>query len=164
MGFESASNRALAGVQKHVTVEQIEHSCALLAARGIKIAGYFQFFSAWEENGRLCWETPEDCRRTVRWALNLGRRNLLHYMYTSVATPRPGTPLWSLALKYDLLRYPLDQPFAYLAEGMKLPGVTRRQVRLTRLYGDYAKTRLAVRNGNLNLPVVFRKARRTLRV
>ena len=164
MGFESASNRALAGVQKHVTVEQIENTCALLAARGIKIAGYFQFFSAWEENGQLCWETPEDCRRTIRWALDLGRRDLLHYMYTSIATPRPGTPLWTLALKHDLLRRPPEEPFAYLAEGMKLPGLTRRQVRLTRLYGNYAKTRLAARNGNLNMPVVFRKARRSLRV
>ena len=164
LGFESASNRTLRGVQKHVTVEQIEHACAVLAARGIKVAGYFQFYSAWEEDGKLCWETPEDCRRTIRWALDLGRRDLLHYMFTSISTPRPGTPLWTLALKYDLLRVPADQPFAYLAEGMKLPGVSAADVRATRRYGQVAKVWLAMRNRNVSLPVLFRKARRTLRV
>ncbi len=164
MGFESASNRTLKGVQKQVTVEQIESSCATLAVRGIKIAGYFQFYSAWEEAGQLCWETTEDSRRTIRWALALGRRGLLHYMYTNVATPRPGTPLWELALKHDLLRAPADQPFPYLVQGMKLPGVTPQEMKATRLYGDIAKIRLAARNGNLNMPVLFRKARRSLRV
>jgi radical SAM superfamily enzyme YgiQ (UPF0313 family) len=164
LGFESASNRTLRGVQKHVTVEQIEHACAILTARGIKVAGYFQFYSAWEEDGKLCWETSEDCRRTIRWALDLGRRDLLHYMFTSIATPRPGTPLWTLALKYNLLRVPADQPFAYLAEGMKLPGVSAADVRATRRYGQFAKIWLAMRNRNVSLPVLFRKARRTLRV
>jgi len=164
MGFESASNRTLKGVQKQVTVEQIESSCALLANRGIKIAGYFQLFSAWEESGQLCWETAEDGRRTVRWALDLGRRNFLHYMYTSISTPRPGTPLWDLALKHNLLKIPAEQPFAYLAEGMNLPGVLPLQVTATRQYANYAKAKLALQNGNVNLPTLFRKARKSFRV
>ena len=164
MGMETASNRVLAGVQKHVTVEKIEHTCAVLSARGIKIAGYFQFFSAWEEEGRLFWETPEDCRRTIDWALDLGNRGLLHYMFTSIATPRPGTPLWQLAVRHGLLRNPPEQPFSYLAEGMNLPGISRAEVRATRLHATFAKTKLAVQNGNVNMPVLFRKARRSLRV
>jgi len=164
MGFESASNRTLAGVQKHVTTEQIEHTCSVLARRGIKIAGYFQFFSAWEEAGELRWETPEDCRRTIAWAWRLGRAGLLHYMYTSVSTPRPGTPLWTLALRHGLLRAPAEQPYAYLEEGMNLPGVSRAQVRRLKGLGDCAKAGLALRNGNVNLPVVLQRARRTFRV
>ncbi len=164
MGFESASNRTLRGVRKQVTVEQIENSCAVLAARGIKIAGYFQFYSAWEEDGALCWETPEDCRRTILWARRLGLRGFLHYMFTSIATPRPGTPLWDLARKYDLLKIPAQEPYSYLEEGMNLPGVSPRQVRATRLHASYEKTRLAARNRNLNWPILFRKARRSLRV
>ena len=72
MGFESASNRVLKGVRKQVTVEQIEATCALLSRGGIKVAGYFQFYSAWEESDRLFWETPQDCRRTIQWAVGLG--------------------------------------------------------------------------------------------
>jgi radical SAM superfamily enzyme YgiQ (UPF0313 family) len=164
MGFESASNRTLKGVQKQVTVEQIEDTCALLSEKGIKIAGYFQFYSAWEESGQLCWETPEDCRRTIHWALDLSRRNRLHYIYTSIATPQPGTPLWDLALKYNLLKLPAEQPLAYLAEGMNLPGISPLQVRTTRFYANYVKGRLALQNGNLNLPILFRKARKSFRV
>src|SRR4030095_14150168 len=100
LGFESASDSALKGVQKQVTTAQIEDTCAVLASRGVKIAGYFQFYSAWEEGDRLRWETPEDCRRTIQWARDLGRSGLLHYISTSVSTPRPGTPLWAMALTY----------------------------------------------------------------
>ena len=162
MGFESASNRVLKGVRKQVTVEQIEASCALLARRGIKVAGYFQFYSAWEESDRLSWETPRDCRRTIQWAVDLRRRGLLHYMFADVATPRPGTPLWDVALKHRLLKIPAEEPFAYLAEGMNLPGVTPFQVTATRLQANYVKTRMAIENGNVNLPVLFSKARKSL--
>ena len=164
MGLESASNRVLNGVQKQVTVEQIEATCALLSRRSIKVAGYFQFYSAWEEAGRLCWETAQDCGRTIQWAVDLEKRGLLHYMFTSFTTPRPGTPLWDVALRHRLLKVPADEPFAYLAEGMNLPGVTPLQVKTTRLHANYAKTRMAIRNGNVNLPVLFRKARKSLRV
>jgi anaerobic magnesium-protoporphyrin IX monomethyl ester cyclase len=161
LGFESASNRVLRGVEKHVTTEQIEHTCGMLASRRIRVTGYFQFYSAWEEDGRLCWETPEDCRETIRWARRLGNRGLLHYMYTSIATPRPGTPLWSLAVRHGLLREP-DRPFGYLAEGMRLPGVRAGHVRATVMRAEYEKARLAARNGQLNLPVIVRRAGRKL--
>ena len=164
MGFESASDRTLQGVQKQITIRQIENACGLLAGRGIKVSGYFQFYSAWEESGRLCWETPEDANRTVRWALDLSRRKLLHYINTSIATPRPGTPLWEVAGKHGLHRVAPDQPYAYLAEGMNLPGVSRRQVKATYLYANYAKPKMAWQNGNVNLPVLFRKARKSFRV
>ena len=85
-------------------------------------------------------------------------------MYTSVSTPRPGTPLWTLALRHDLLRAPAEQPYAYLEEGMNLPGVSRAQVRRLKGLGDCAKAGLALRNGNVNLPVVLQRARRTFRV
>ncbi len=162
MGFESASNRVLKGVQKQVTVEQIEASCALLSHRGIKLAGFFQFYSAWEESDRLSWETPQECRRTIQWAVDLGKRGLLHYMFTDVATPRPGTPLWDVAVRHRLLKIPAEKPFAYLAEGMNLPGVTPFQITATRLHANYVKTRMAIRNGNVNLPVLFSRARTSL--
>ncbi len=164
MGMESASNRTLKGVRKHVTMQQIERCAALLSARGVKIAGYFQFYSAWEEADRLCWETPEDCRRTIEWAMDLGERGLLHYMFTSIATPRPGTPLWDIAARHGLLKVPPDRPFSYLEEGMNLPGVSHAEARVTRLHASAVKVKLATRNGNINFPVLFRKARKSLRV
>lgn len=164
MGIESASDRTLAGVRKQVTVRQIEESCALLASRGIRVAGYLQLFQAWEEEGKLCWETAADARRTLRWAYDQGKRGRLHYVHTSISTPRPGTPLWTLALEHGLLRAPADQPFPYLVEGMNLPGVSRAQVRGAWLRAEWTKARLALRNGNINLPILFWKARKSFRV
>jgi hypothetical protein len=85
-------------------------------------------------------------------------------MYTSIATPRPGTPLWALACKHALTKAPADRPFAYLAEGMNLPGVSDLEVRAARLYANAVKVKLATQNGNVNMPILFRKARRSLRV
>ena len=83
-------------------------------------------------------------------------------MFTDVATPRPGTPLWDVALKHRLFKIPAKEPFAYLAKGMNLPGVTPFQVTATWLQANYVKTRMAIENGNVNLPVLFGKARKSL--
>src|SRR5262249_7202392 len=68
------------------------------------------------------------------------------YIYTSVATPRPRTSLRTLALKHWLWRVPPEEPFSYIAEGMRLPGVSRRQVRATKLHANYEKYRLAAKS------------------
>ena len=88
-------------------------------------------------------------------------------MYTNVATPRPATPLWELARKHDLFRAPAEDPFPYLVEGMKLPGATPGQMKKTRLYAEYTKFGWRPKlepEDSVVLPVLFHKARRSLRV
>jgi anaerobic magnesium-protoporphyrin IX monomethyl ester cyclase len=160
IGIESVSDRTLRGVKKRVTVAQIEETCRILVNHDIKLMGYFQFFLAWEENGVLCWETAEDARRTIKWALDLHGKGLIHYMATAVASPRPATPLFDLAVKHNLFNSPPDDPFPYLTEGLRLPGLTRYSVARTMLWADYAKLRVALASGDLNWPLARETAAR----
>jgi len=163
MGMESASNRTLSGINKQVTVEEIESCCRILAERGIKIMGYFQFFLAWEEDESLHWETEEDAKNTINWALNLHKRGLLHFMGTTISTPRPASPLWDLAHKHDLMKAPPGTPFPYLAEGMKLPGVKSYQVKKTILRAYLAKARIGLRTAGINFRIIPEYAGHALR-
>lgn len=154
IGMESSSDRTLAGLRKRTTTRQIEEACEVLSKHGIRVLGYFQFYSAWEEGGELRWETPRDCRDTIRWALDLSRRGRLHYISTALATPRPGTPLWDLAVARDILKIPADEPFSYLGEGMRLPGISSAQMRATVVQANLAKVRIAVRSGGINAATI----------
>lgn len=163
MGIESASDRTLRGVKKQVSMAEIETSCRILSEHGIKVMGYFQFFLAWEEAGELCWETAADAKRTLRWALDLHKKGLLHYMATAVASPRPATPLYELAVKYGLFNADPGDPFPYLAEGLRLPGLSRYDVARTMARADYAKLRVALSSGDLNWPLARETAARHIR-
>lgn len=150
IGMESASNQTLKGIKKEITVDSIERSCRLISNAGIKVLGYFQFFLAWEEDGRLCWETDKEAARSINWAYELNRKGLLHYMATAVATPRPCTEMWDLAKQHNLFKVPTTTRFSYLTEGMNLPGVTPSQVRWSMLKANWAKIRIGLRSGNVN--------------
>lgn len=163
MGIETVSDRTLRGVKKRVTVAQIEETARILKNHQIRLMGYFQFFLAWEENGALCWESAEDAKRTIRWALDLQKRGLIHYMATAVSSPRPATPLFDLAVKHDLFNTHRDDPFPYLAEGLRLPGLSRFDVARTMVYADYAKLRVALSSGDLNWRVARETAARHVR-
>ena len=162
IGIESASDRTLRGVKKRVTVAEIEETCKILVSHDIKVMGYFQFFLAWEEDGALCWESGADASRTIRWALDLRRRGLIHYMATAVASPRPATPLFDLAAKYRLFNADSADPYPYLSEGLRLPGLSKYEVARTMVWADYAKLRVALSSGDLNWPLAQETARKHL--
>jgi radical SAM superfamily enzyme YgiQ (UPF0313 family) len=163
MGIETVSDRTLRGVKKQVTVAEIEDSCRILKEHGIKVMGYFQFFLAWDEGGVLCWESARDAQKTVRWALALHGQGLIHYMATAVASPRPSTPLFDLAVKHNLFNAEGGDPFPYLAEGLRLPGLSRFDVARTMVWADYAKLRVALASGDLNWPLARETATRHIR-
>lgn len=149
MGMESGSDRTLAGLKKETTTAQIEGSCQLLASRGIRVLGYFQFYSAWEEDGALCWEGAQDAQRTIDWFTDMNRRGILDYVATGIASPRLDTPLWDIATRHGLHRPPADPEFQYLTEGMNLPGVSPGDVRRTMLRSNFEKMKMGVRSGNV---------------
>lgn len=163
MGIETVSDRTLRGVKKQVTVAEIEDSCRILKEHGIKVMGYFQFFLAWDEGGVLCWESAHDARKTIRWALELHQKDLIHYMATAVASPRPSTPLFDLAVKHHLFNTDDRDPHPYLAEGLRLPGLSRFEVAKTMVWADYAKLRVALASGDLNWPLARETAARHIR-
>lgn len=163
MGIESASNRTLQGVQKQVSIEEIETACATLARHGVKVMGYFQFFLAWNEGDQLCWENQTDARKTLQWAAKMYSKGHLHYMGTTISTPRPKTPLWDLAEKHGLLKAEPTDPFPYLLEGMNLPGLKPLEIKRVMLEAYLLKLRIGLGSGHINLGLTPRYAYRVVR-
>lgn len=99
----------------------------------------------------------------MKWALDLHKKGFIHYMATAVASPRPATPLFDLAVKHSLFNTDAADPFPYLAEGLKLPGLSKYDVARTMVRADYAKLRVALASGDLNWPLARETASRHIR-
>lgn len=163
IGIESSSNRVLKGIQKMVTLEQISKTCTLLSKRGIKIQGYFQFFNAWEEDGKLEIESFKEVLNTISWAFQQFHRGQLHYMFTSFSTPIPDTPLWSVATKYNLLKGRKGEKFSYINEGMILPGIAAIEKKMVFILSFMVKAYVGMLSGNVNPKLFLHIARRNLK-
>ncbi|MEW6357793.1 MAG: radical SAM protein [Planctomycetota bacterium] len=149
LGIESGNQRTLNGIQKKVTLEQIENACRIFQAAGIKIFGFLMLFHVWEENGALRWESPRDVDKTLDFAKHLFKNKLIDYMSWQMATPNPGSRLWDIALRHNLLLDPHEFR-SYRTVSMKLPGVTPRHVRRALRRGLFIKNWYALKNGNIN--------------
>ena len=106
IGIESGNQRTIDGLEKRIEIEQVVDACRLFRKFGIKVFGFVMLYHAWEENGELAFETPEDVERTLDLSSDLLRQKLLNYMSWQVATPYPGARLWGTARKFALLLPP----------------------------------------------------------
>lgn len=150
LGIETGNDETLTGVRKHFTLEQVENTCRLLKKYGIKVQGLFMLFNVWTtKDGQLCFEDVEASRRTVQYAERLAKEGLIHFAGWSVATPYPGSELYSIALQHNMIKPELlghwDEWNVTAPIVMKLPGVPEvemiRVLRSARLLG--AKLSLA---------------------
>lgn len=102
LGCESANDRVLAGIQKKVSVRQMEHCLKILKRNGIRTLLFMMAFNLWEEKGRLCWESPAEVWNSLAWAWKQFLLRRISYMTWSIATPMPGAPLYEIAERHGL--------------------------------------------------------------
>ncbi len=102
-GIESTNNRTLKGINKKQTIEQIENSLNIMKRHDIKCFGFFIAFNVWEEGGNLCHETKEDCFRTLDHIKKWTREKKLHSFGWGLATPYPGSQLYEIAVKHNVI-------------------------------------------------------------
>ena len=107
LGCESANDRVLNGIQKKITVRQVEDCTEFLKKHGIKVLLFMMTFNIWEEDGEIQCETPKEVRRSLRfvWSQFLKRR--ISYTTWSTTTPMPGSPLYEIVRRHGL--EPADQ-------------------------------------------------------
>lgn len=105
-GIESVNDRVLKGIKKYNTTQEVLRALKLSKEAGIDNFGFFMGFSIWEENGTLEYETVEEVRKTIRFAVNLRKRDLLDYIQFTITTPYPGSELYKIASKYNLIAEP----------------------------------------------------------
>lgn len=154
LGIESGNDKTLSGIGKHVTLEQIERTCTLLQSRGVEVFGFVMLFHAWEEQGELRWETPDDVKNTLLFCRSLLSRKLIQYMSWQVATPMPGSRLHKLAQQYCLI--PDKDISGVWAHNLLLPGIGQKDVQKMLRLGMIMKNIYLVKNGNINFSHVDR--------
>jgi anaerobic magnesium-protoporphyrin IX monomethyl ester cyclase len=90
-GLESACNRVLASMNKHVTATQMEHALELTRKHGIGIQGNFIFGDIEE--------TAETARETLAWH----EKHREYQIFLTPIYPYPGTQLYCTALQRGLI-------------------------------------------------------------
>ncbi len=102
LGVESANDRVLDGIEKVITVAQVERCLKFLKKHKIRVLLFMMAFQLWEEKGELKFETPREIRRSLRWVWKQFFLRRMHYMTWSIATPMPGAPLQDIVERHGL--------------------------------------------------------------
>lgn len=148
VGIESANDRVLQGIQKQISVSQVESLCTILKKRKIRVFGFFMMGQVWEQNGRLMYETRTEVRNSLRFAWRMARRGLIDYMSWQVATPIPGADLYEVALKHGLIKRS-TKPKNMWEPLMDLDTLNNRDIKRLRLEGMLLQSFLYVRSGRI---------------
>ena len=80
IGLESANDRVLKGIGKNASQADNVRTLELLKKYDIKVYGFLMLYNAWETNGKLEYETPEEVNNTLEFAKNCLRDNLIEYI------------------------------------------------------------------------------------
>jgi hypothetical protein len=149
-GIESASERVLKGIKKKMSREKTEYALRLMKEERIKTFGFFMMYQVWENGaGELEHETQEEVNGTLRYAWQLWRRGLLHYISWAVATPVQGAEMYGIGTRHGLMTtdyYPDEEWRVH----ERLPWVTRKQYARTMRLGRMLHGAMALRNGSIN--------------
>ena len=168
LGIESGNPETLEGVGKLVTLEQIESACRLLNKYDIHVQGLMMLFNVWEENGQLRYEDMAMTEKSLQFASKLVSARLVKYLGWSVATPYPGSELYDIALRHNLIKESLrgnwdawirDDPFV-----LRLPGISVRDMARMKRKGSILRALCMLRSGHFGLKDVGIMAKKGLKV
>jgi len=137
LGIESANQRVLNGMKKHVTVNDIKNACQILKKYKIKVFGFLMMYIVWEEDDKLCIETPKEVDNTLFFLLKLRLRNMVYDISWHFATPYPNTEFYRVAEKYNLLTalHKSGKLKSELTIPLNVPEISTRRKILSRTIG-----------------------------
>ena len=135
IGIETGNLETMKGIRKHITFEQVENACRVLHKYNIRVNGLFMLYNVWGENGELRHETTDMVKNTFRYMDYLVKKGLLDYVGWSITMPYPGSELYQIAVKYNLIKPEYvgnwDKWLIGDSYVMQLPGVDHKaQVRM----------------------------------
>jgi anaerobic magnesium-protoporphyrin IX monomethyl ester cyclase len=123
IGLESANDRVLKGIGKNATQAENIRTLELLKKYHIKVYGFLMLYNAWETNGKLEYETPEEVSNTLEFARKCLRDNFIEYISWSITNPIIGSKLYNIAKKFDIDSYNVK-----IGNCMRLPGISEQQM------------------------------------
>jgi anaerobic magnesium-protoporphyrin IX monomethyl ester cyclase len=123
IGLESANDRVLKGIGKNATQADNLRTLELLKKHKVKVYGFLMLYNAWETNGKLEYETPQEVSNTLEFARKCLSENLIEYISWSITNPLIGSKLHDIAKKYDITSYNVK-----IGNCMRLPGISEQQM------------------------------------
>jgi len=154
-GLESANDRTLKGIQKKQTLQQMNHALSIMTSKGIKCFGLFMAFNVWEEDGELCYEDKEDSLHTLAYAQQLLKSRKIHLFGWSMTTPYPGSKLYDIAIKHNLVPTNILGKWDSFDSGanfiMSLPSVSTKDWLDVLNAGKRLQARLLLTSGTFSL-------------
>jgi radical SAM superfamily enzyme YgiQ (UPF0313 family) len=168
MGIESGNEDVLKGINKHITLQQVEDACRLLKRYNLKIQGLFMLYNVWEENGELRYEDTDMVKKTFKYVSGLVDKHLLDYIGWSITVPYPGSKLYEIATKYNLIKDEYKENWDYWLSKdsyvMQLPGITSAtQIRMKTM-GSILRAKLLLRARDFGLKDIGWMCRKALRI
>lgn len=153
VGIESANQKTLNGICKNIRINEIIKTCKNLKKHGIKVFGYFMGFNVWEDNKKLFFEGLHETENTIKFIRKLLHLKLIDYFSFSFATPYPGSKLYEIANKFNLISDINIENYTSHEPILSLPGISKRE--MLNLKKDavtlQAKTALTGNELNINL-------------
>ena len=159
IGIESANDRVLKGIGKHITVEQVEDATHILSQAGIKVFAFMMLYQIWEEDGSLCYETSEEVDNSIQFMKKLFKQRFIHYMSWQFCTPMPGSRAYDIAKRHNLFNGDPRNVWRDFDEhkvAMKLPGISEKVARWKIKKGIFVKDWFMLRSGHINLSHMWR--------
>ncbi len=164
LGIESANSRTLEGIKKYITLADVENTCKALRKYGIRVRGHFMLYNVWEEDGHLIYEDTLMSRNTLAYASDLFKRKLINYITWSVTTPYPGSELYGIAKRHNLInRRCLGNWDAWLQKElfiMDIPGLSITEMQKVKNAGELLRIRCMLANRDYkikDLPVIIKR-------
>jgi anaerobic magnesium-protoporphyrin IX monomethyl ester cyclase len=159
LGIESANNRVLKGIGKHITVEQVERATGILSATGVKVFAFMMLYQVWEEEGKLCHETDEEVENSIKFMKKLFRKGFINYMSWQFCTPMPGSRLYEIAIKYNLFLGEPQKIWENFDEhdiALRIPGTEKKSMSWKLKKGIILKDWFMIRSGNIDFRHLWR--------
>ncbi len=129
MGIESGNQETLDGVKKFINLQEVIRALRKLKEQNINTVGLFMGFNVWEKDGKLFFEDYKKTFKTLKFIKKLINEKLLDSFQFVLATPFPGSDLYYLAQKYNLIEI---ENFSYWNQSsyfiMRLPNVRREDI------------------------------------
>lgn len=154
-GVESGNTRTLAGIDKRTTPEMNYRALKMMKDAGVKTFALLMAFNVWEENGNLCFESQEETLNTLAYSKSLVRKGLVDLMSWSLTTPYPGSKLYDIAMKYQLVPPELLGKWEMWDSSermlMRLPEITEKDWITIQNKGKWLQFYLLLKSGSFNL-------------
>jgi radical SAM superfamily enzyme YgiQ (UPF0313 family) len=153
LGIESGNPETLRGIKKGITLEQVLSATKLLSRYGIKVMGLFMVYNVWEEEGKLHYEDTAKSWQTLKFAHQLWRKKLIQHINWSVTTPFPGSELYTIAMRHNLIKPELITNWrAWLRKDsfvMRIPGVTAAEQARLKTFSQLGIALQLIRSGHI---------------